>query len=328
MITLPENITLPRRRPAAEVRLDANESPFNTPNNLYPDAEMTALREAWGQHERIPARCICFTRGTEEAIDLALRLYALPTRDSVAAPAPTRSVYRRRAQLNRLEYREARLRADDYALDVEALLDVVSVTTKVIILCSPNSPTGGTCSLSQVEDVLSLFDGMVIVDESYVDFAPETTCLSLLNRYDNLIILRSFSHAWGMAGLNLAAVVARPEVIDDFRRIGYAYPVDTLAQGALRQMVARRLDVDKWARQIVNERLKVEIALRQLPECIKVYPSQANFLLVRFTEPQALYKYLLANGIAVCPVDGCLRITIGLPWQNSALLGALRRRMD
>lgn len=323
---MPENIPRPWHRPLAEVRFDANESPFNCPNNLYPDSEMLTLRDTWGLHERIPARCIYLTRGTEEAVDLAMRLYAVPTHDSVAAAAPTRSLYRRRALINRLEYREARLTADDYALDVEALLDVVSQTTKLIFLCSPNSPTGNVLRKGQIEDVLDLFDGMVVVDESYIDFAPEQTCLELINRYPNLIIVRSFSHAWSMAGVRLAAVVARPEVIDEFRRIGFTHPVDSLAEREAMNMVQRRLDVDKWVRQIVNERIKVEIALNELPECTKVYPSQANFLFVRFTDTQAVYKYLLDNGIAVYPVEGGLRITIGLPWQNSALLGALRRR--
>lgn len=326
-MNIPENIPMPRRRSQADIRLDANESPFNMPDSQYPDADMLDLRERWGLHERIPAQCIYLTSGTEEAVDLAMRIYAVYGRDSVLSVEPTRSVYRRRAMINRLEYRQVKLKDETFALDVEALLDAVSATTKMIFLCSPNSPTGNVLDKERLADVLELFDGMVVVDESYIDYAPEFTCLELLNRYRNLIILRSFSHAWSLAGIRLAAVVARPEVTEGFRRIGWAHPVSSLTEREVLQMLPRRLDVDKWVRQTANERVKVEVALKELPECVKVYPSLANFVLVRFVDTMAVYKYLLANGIAVYPVCGCLRITIGLPWQNSALLGALRRRV-
>jgi len=177
-----------------------------------------------------------------------------------------------------------------------------------------------------VEMALQLFDGMVVVDESYVDYAPEKTMLGLLNRYDNLILLRSFSHAWASAGLRLAAVVARPGVTGSLRRVGWTHPVSSVVARAAQEMVRRRLDVDKWVRQTVCERAKVAAALRELPECEKVFPSDANFLLARFSDSASLCKYLLAQGIAVRDVGGFLRISIGLPGENSALLGALRRR--
>lgn len=323
---LPDTILSPRRRPAASVRLDANESPFNTPDNRYPDAELLNLRSTWGAHEHIPPQCVYFTGGTEEAIDLAMRVYALPGRDCVAGVIPTRSIYKRRALVNRLEYREAKLREEDFSLDTDALIDVVSQTTKMIFLCSPNSPTGNALRRSDVETVLQLFDGMVVVDESYVDYVPEATIVDLLNRYRNLIVLRSFSHAWASAGLRLAAVVAHPDVISDFQRVGWVHPVSSMVARAAQEMVSHRLDVDKWIRQTICEREKVAAALNDLPECVKVFPSVTNFLLVRFTDPDAVYKCLLDQGISVRAAGDCIRITIGLPRENSALLGALRRR--
>lgn len=324
---LPENMKAPRQRPKAKVRLDANESPFNAPYNRYPSEEhLSELKKNLGKHERIPEECIYFTHGTEEAVDLLMRVYALPTRDSVVAAEPTRSIYKRRAVVNRVEYREAALRETDYELDAERVLEAVSDTTKMIFLCSPNSPTGNLLDANEVETILQLFEGVVVVDESYIDFTPQSSVLHLLNKYNNLVVLRSFSHAWSMAGLHLAAVVAYPEVIKNLTCVGLVHPVSMIVEDAAQRMVKNRLDVDKWVRQIVDERNKVRMALSDLPECQHIYHSDANFLLVRFTDTQTVYKYLLKNGIATLPVKGCLRITIGLPNENSALLGALRRR--
>lgn len=314
-------------RTRVEVQLDANESPFNAPNNRYPDGGLLPLRQLWGRHERIPVQCIYFCNGTEEAVDFCMRIFALPCRDSVASVRPTRSIYQRRAAANRLEYREADLCVADFSLNVQKLLDTVSATTKVLFLCSPNSPTGNLLESAEIEKVLRSFGGMVVVDESYIDYLPQATVLGLLNTYKNLVILRSFSHAWASAGVRLAAVVAHPEVISKFERIGFTHPVGSLVIKYAEQMVARRHDLDKWVRQIIEERVKVIAALRQLPECEVVYPSVTNFVLVRFIDTPAVYKYLLKQRIAVKPVHGALRITIGLPGENSALLGALRRRV-
>uniref|UniRef100_UPI0015B14F93 aminotransferase class I/II-fold pyridoxal phosphate-dependent enzyme n=1 Tax=Alloprevotella sp. TaxID=1872471 RepID=UPI0015B14F93 len=328
MKQLPENMKAPRIRPKAKVRLDANESPFNSPYNRYPDEkDLGELKHNWGKHERIPASCIYFTHGTEEAVDLLMRVYALPNRDSVVAAEPTRSIYKRRAIINRVEYREAALKENDFELDAERVLEAVSDTTKIIFLCSPNSPTGNLLDAQSIETILQLFDGIVVVDESYIDFVPHKSVLPLLNKYQNLVILRSFSHAWSMAGLHLAAIVAYPNVISNVNCVGLVHPISMVVEETAARMVKNRLDVDKWVRQIVDERNKVRLALSDLPECKHIYHSDANFLLVRFTDTMAIYKYLLKNNISTLPVKGCLRITIGLPNDNSALLGALRRRM-
>lgn len=326
-MNIPNTIQIPTNRPQATIRLDANESPFNTPDNRYPSMDLNEFRTAWGLPEHIPASCLYFTSGTEEAIDLSMRIYAMPNRDSVVSIVPTRSVYYRRALINHLEYREASLGEQDFSLNAETLLDNVSQTTKMIFLCSPNSPTGNVLQSSDIELILQLFNGMVVVDESYVDYTPQSTVLKMLNNYSNLIILRSFSHAWSSAGLRLAAVIARPNVITDFQRIGYVHPISSPVVRMAKELVNNRLDVDKWIRQIISERTKVASALKDLPECEKVFPSETNFLLVRFTNSHVIYAYLLSQGIAVKEIGNFLRITIGLPHENSALLGALRRRV-
>lgn len=324
---LPDNISHIRVRPKASVMLDENESPFNAPYNRYVEEHsLTTLKNNFGKHEHIPSKCIYFCNSTEEATDLLMRIYALPNRDSVVAISPTRSIYKRRALINRLDYREAPLRENDYELDANQVLNAVSETTKIIFLCSPNSPTGNLLDTKEIELILQLFDGMVVVDESYIEFCPQASVVPLLNKYKNLVILRSFSHAWSMAGVHVAALIAYPEIIESVTKVGFIHPISQPATDIVADMVSHRLDVDKWSRQIIDERTKVQLALSDIPECKHIYHSDANFLLVRFTDCQSVYKYLLKAGIAVKPINGCLRITIGLPQDNSALLGALRRR--
>lgn len=324
---LPESIKAPRPRAKAKLHLDANESPFNAPYNKYPDDNaLRSLKRSWGRHEHIPEKCIYLCGGgTEAAVDLIIRANALPNRDSVVAAEPTRHIYKRRALANRIDYREAALRETDFELVADQVFDAVSDTTKIIFLCSPNSPTGNLLNRDEIESILQLFDGIVVVDESYIDFAPQASVLELLNKYANLVILRSFSHAWSMAGIHLSAIVAYPDVIEELNKIGLTHPVSTPVIDMAANMVRHRLNVDKWARQIIDERNKVQLALSDLKQCQHIYHSDANFLFVRFTDNAAMYKYLVKNGIAVHPAKGCLRISIGLPTENSELLGALRR---
>lgn len=311
----------------SELKFDANESPFNSPMNRYPDATAATLRESWGRHERIPASCIYFCNGTEEAVDHVMRIYAPERTDSVVSVTPTRSVYKRRAEINRLVFREVELRPDNFELDAEALLDSVDNSTRLIFLCSPNNPTGNLLDSESIETILDLFEGMVVVDESYIDFIPQATLLKLLNKYKNLILLRSFSHAWSSAGARLASVVAHPEVIKKLERVGFTHPISSLVIAYAEELMERRLDIDKWSRQVIDERTKVVAALKDVPGCLEIYPSVTNFLLVRFDEVDSVYQYLKSQGIAVRPIHGALRITIGLPGENSALVGALRRRV-
>lgn len=326
-MNLPNNIQRAAERATAEIRLDANESPFNTPDNRYPDNELTLLKKNWGAYERIPERCVYFTNGTEEAVDLAMRTLAVPTRDDIIITPPTRSVYERRAAANRLSCREVALNEDDFSLNVEAVLNAVGTSTRIIFLCSPGSPTGNLLSRDSVETLAGLFDGYIIIDESYIDFTPQATLLPLLNSYSNVVILRSFSHAWSAAGLRLASVIAHPEVIEDLTRVGLTHPLSSPVIRAATHLVSHRLDVDKWARRLIDEREKVVLALSQLPSCKKIYPSCTNFILTRFDRPEDVHRDLSEAGISVRLLGEYIRITIGLPNENSALIGALRRRI-
>lgn len=326
-MNLPNNTSNLRVRPKASIQLDENESPFNAPYNRYVDGNsLTNLKDCWGKHEHIPSKCIYFCNGTEEATDLLMRIFTVPNRDNIVTISPTRSIYKRRAFINHLDYFDAPLSENNFNLDASSLLNVVSDTTKIIFLCSPNSPTGNLLNINEVELILQLFDGMVVVDESYIDFCPQASVVPLLNKYKNLIILRSFSHAWSMAGVHVAAIIAYPNVIERITKVGLIHPISRPAEETIMNMVAHRLDIDKWVRQIIDERSKVKLALSDIPECKQIYHSDANFLLAKFENPQIIYKYLINNNIAVKPINGYLRISIGIPKDNSALLGALRRR--
>lgn len=310
------------------IALDKNELPFNTPYNRYPkDSDILGLAERWGMHEGIPPTCIYFSRGTEDAVDLLLRLYAHDPKDHVVTFTPSREVYLKRAQVNRVATSVVPLSVDNgFAIDTEKVFSVVQDNTKLIFICAPNSPTGNLPDRETVEFILNLFDGYVVIDESYIDFVPGETFVELLNKYPNLIILRSFSHAWGAAGLRLAAVIARPEQIRRIKHIGPSSPLSLPVIRQAEELVRRRLDVDKWIRQVVSEREKVALALSELPECKRVFPAVANFLFVEWEHASDAYRSLLSQGIGVCLLGKYLRITIGLPHENSALIGALRRR--
>lgn len=313
------------------LRLDANESPFNSPECRYPDPQLTRLKTLWGRHEGIPAKCCYLCSGTEQAVDLTVRLFCNPGLEEVVALTPSRSVYARRAQLNEVRCTQVPLTDETFALNADAVVESVRHNTKVIFLCNPNSPTGNVLSAESIATLADLFAGIVVVDESYVDFAPNQSAVRLINDHPNVVILRSFSHAWASAAVRLAVVVAHPSLIKYYECMGLTHPVSTLVADYAERLVRRRLDVDKWVRQIIDERAKVVLALRQLPVCTKVFPSETNFLMVRLKNCDNVVRYLQEQGVAVLPLEGdnrvadCVRITVSLPVDNSRLLGALRK---
>ena len=337
------------------LRLHANESPFNSPFNRYPASNYADLKQEWGRHEGIPAKCCHLVRGTEEAVDLVLHTFCTPGKDRSLTVAPSRRVYVRRSELHGVECSEALLRAEDFSLDVDALLEKVSLQTKVIFLCNPNCPTGNLISAEGIAELAELFEGIVVIDESYIDYCPTFTSLQLLNRFSRIIILRSFSHAWAAAGARLCMMVGHPDMIYYLQAAGLSHPVSSPEIEYAKELFTRRSDVDKWTRQIVEERMRMACALAQLPFCKKVYPSVTNFLLVKVENASRLCAYLEQQQIAVTcftnaaqgkssgtqsdgratvptpraakdnrPTD-CIRITISLPSENSKLLGALRK---
>lgn len=310
------------------VWLDANENPYENGVNRYPDPHQKALKERVAALKGVAAdRIFIGGAGSDEAIDLTFRIFCEPGRDNAVAIAPSYGVYKVAAATNDVALREVQLGLD-YSLPVEALLEAADERTKLMWVCSPNNPTGNAFATEQLEALADAFGGMLVVDEAYVDFSPKGTLLAALDRHPNLIVLQTMSKAWGMAALRLGMAFADPRVAELFARVKYPYNVN----GPTQAEVARRMEggVQAQVAEIVAEREWLREALADVPCVRQVFPSDANFLLVRVDAPDALYDHLVDQGVIVrnrnrvkgC--EGCLRLTIGTPQENCRLLQLLR----
>ena len=314
----------------ARVFLDANENPYNMPLNRYPDPLQLEVKKLVGKVKGVASEKIFLGNGSDEAIDLVYRVFCRPGVDNVVAIAPTYGMYGVCADVNDVEYRPVLL-DQQIQITAEKLLAACDEQTKVVWICSPNNPTGNHINREAIVEVLRRFEGIVVVDEAYSDFSGEKTFRSVLDRFPNLIVLNTMSKAWGCAALRLGMAYASKEIIDIFNKVKYPYNVNLLTQAKAMEMLADPFKVDEWVRIILQERTKVAAAFADLPICEKVYPSDANFFLARMTDAQAIYDYLVGQGIIVrnrtrvelCA--GCLRITIGNKTENMELLAALRQ---
>ena len=268
--------------------------------------------------------------GSDEAIDLCYRVFCEPKVDNVVAIEPTYGMYKVCADINEIEYRPVLL-DDEFHLSADMLLAACDDHTKLIWICSPNNPSGNNMDRSEVVKVLNNFDGIVVVDEAYSDFSKVKTFRSELNKYPNIIVLNTFSKAWGCAAIRLGMAFAQKEIIDIFNKVKYPYNVNALTQDKALELISDYLDVQDWIRLILMERGHMMKAFLDLPICNKVYPTDANFFLAKMTDAQAIYDYLVDKGIIVrnrtrvqlC--NNCLRITIGSRNENAELIGALRQ---
>lgn len=313
----------------AHVFLDANESPYNAPYDRYPDPIHEDLRFQLACLKGVRPEQIFMGNGSDEAIDLVYRIFCTPGTDNVVAIAPTYGMYQVCAEVNDVEYRSVLLN-DDFSLDADRLLAAVDGNTKVIWLCSPNNPTGVALSHESIEQVLKGFDGIVVVDEAYSDFSSSKPFRFELNKYPNLVVLNTMSKAWASAAIRLGMAFASEEIIGLFNKVKYPYNVNQLTYEQAMRMVKQAAKVEKWVKEIMWERDRMVPALKELSICKYVYPSDANFLLVRMTDADSIYHYLVDKGIIVrnrnrvILCGNCLRITIGTAQENCELLGALR----
>lgn len=314
----------------AHVFLDANENPYNKPFNRYPDPLQTELKEELSKVKNVRTEQIFLGNGSDEAIDLPYRIFCRPGIDNAVAIEPTYGMYKVCADINDIEYRAVVL-DDNYQLTADKLLAACDQNTKIIWLCSPNNPTGNNLNRKEIEHVLNGFEGIVVVDEAYSDFSNEKPFRLELDKYPNLIVLNTFSKAWGCAAIRLGMAFAAPGIIDLFNKVKYPYNVNLLTQKQALEALKLRFEVNDWVRILIQERSRVMTAFLELPTCKHVYPTNANFFLARMTDAQAIYSYLVAKGIIVrnrnriqlC--ENCLRITIGTKGENNELLGALRQ---
>lgn len=308
------------------VWLDANESPYDNGINRYPDPHQRQLKRQIAAMKGVREEQVFLGNGSDEAIDLAYRIFCTPGRDNAVAISPTYGMYRVAADMNDIELREVPL-GRDFSLPVEALLGAADSRTMLLWLCSPNNPTGNVFPAAEIERLLRRFEGMVILDEAYIDFADGEGFLPRLGEFPNLIVLQTASKAWGMAGLRLGMAFAAEPVAELFSRVKYPYNLNVLTQ----QTAARQLEAGIGSRVelIRRERGRVAEALAAAACIERVYPSQANFLLVRTADADRLYEALIRAGVIVrnrsrvAGCEGCLRITIGTPEENDRMLNTV-----
>ena len=314
----------------AKVFLDANENPYNSPYNRYPDPLQTELKAAISKVKGVPAENIFLGNGSDEAIDLPFRCFTRPGIDNVVAIEPTYGMYKVCADINDVEYRPVTLN-DNFQLEADRILAACDDNTKIVWLCSPNNPTGNSLNRDEIVKILDWFDGIVIIDEAYIDFAKQQSFCHYLAKYPNLIVLHTMSKAWGCAAIRLGMEIAHQDIIGIFNKVKYPFNINMFTQQKALEIIKNPFDIDKWRRLLLGERTRMSDAFRLLPICEEVFPSDANFFLARMTDAQAVYDYLVSRGIIVrnrtriTLCRECLRITIGTKTENNELLAALRQ---
>lgn len=310
------------------VWLDANESPYDNGVNRYPDPHQKQLKQALAHLKGVDTAQIFVGNGSDEAIDLCFRIFCEPGQDNVVAIAPTYGMYGVAAAINNVAVREVPLDAETYALNVDHMLAAVDEHTRLMWVCSPNNPTGNAFELADLERLANNFNGILVVDEAYADFSEKGSMLLVLDKHPNLVVLQTLSKAWGMAGLRLGLAFAAEPIAQLFARVKYPYNVN----GPTQQEVMSRLETephDAHVAEVVAQRQMLAKALSDLACVVKVFESDANFLLVKVTDADKIYDQLVAEGIIVrnrnkvVGCEGCLRLTVGTPHENQRLLKVL-----
>jgi histidinol-phosphate aminotransferase len=318
----------------ASVYLDANENSWGSPVaeafNRYPDPLQWQLKFAIARVKGVPAENIFIGNGSDEVIDLALRIFCEPGRDNIIICPPTYGMYEVSADINAVEVRKALL-TPDFQLDLDTIMNLTDAQTRLIFICSPNNPTGNNMNRADIEWLLNNFNGLVMVDEAYINYSRQKTCISELTTYPNLVVMQTLSKAWGLAALRLGLCFASLDIIDLFNKVKPPYNINK-ASAALGLEALANVD---WVNQAIQDTVLARNALAarllQYPFVEKVYPSDANFLLIKVTDANALYQHLVDGGIIVrnrsrdpgCA--NCLRITLGNTSENEILCAALDR---
>jgi histidinol-phosphate aminotransferase len=314
---------------AASVFLDANENPYNSPWNRYPDPRQVTLKNQLGALKNTPANGIFLGNGSDEPIDLLYRAFCEPGADNVVAISPTYGMYRVAADINNIEYREVLLE-EDFSLDAGKILAATDSSTKLIFLCSPNNPTGNALNQDEIIRIMNNFHGLVILDEAYIDFCPEKSLLGELAEYPGLVILQTLSKAWGLAAIRLGMAFASPEIISVLSKIKYPYNINLLTQQKALEMLQSSDEKELWVKTILAQKEILQKELSQLPLVIKIFPSDANFILVKTTAAKDIYNLLVdrhiivrdRSRVALCGES--LRITVGTGQENQLLIDALK----
>ncbi|MBX2921501.1 MAG: histidinol-phosphate transaminase [Chitinophagaceae bacterium] len=317
----------------ASIFLDANEnslgSPYTQWYNRYPDPHQIKIKNKIAAIKGVPAENIFIGNGSDECIDLLFRGFCNPGKDNVIICPPTYGMYQVSAEINDVEIKKVPL-LDNFQLDLVHLENAVNDFTKIIWLCSPNNPTANSQNREDVEMVLNNFPGLVVIDEAYINFSRHRSFIQELGEYPNLVVLQTLSKAWGLAALRLGMAFASADIIEVYNKIKPPYNIGQATQDIVLKALDHVENVNEMIRIIVQEREALREKLTKLEQVEQVYPSDANFLLVRVSNARAVYHFLLTKGIVVRDrsnvqlCEGCLRITVGSPEENNALINGLK----
>lgn len=318
----------------ASVWLDANENAFGSPLdrnfNRYPDPLQHQLKLKLSEIKGVPPRNMFLGNGSDEAIDILFRAFCRPGVDNVILVPPTYGMYKVSANINDVATKYVNLTAD-FQLNLEGIAEAIDANTRMIFLCSPNNPTGNSLYREDVETVLANFNGLVVIDEAYINYSRQKTFIQELTEYSNLVVLQTLSKAWGLAGLRLGMAFASEEIIEVFNKIKPPYNINQATQELALKALDRVDQVNAWIKETVAERDRLSDSLRKFNFVEFVYPSDANFILVKTSDPKGLYAHLVDGGIVVRDRSnvelcaGCLRLTVGTPQENVALVAALEQ---
>jgi histidinol-phosphate aminotransferase len=317
---------------AAEIFLDANENSFGSPTeksfNRYPDPLQTKIKERIAVWRGQSPEHIFIGNGSDEAIDLLFRVFCEPGNDEIITTPPTYGMYEVSANINDIRVKKVLL-SPDFELSAREVLNAVSEKTKLIFLCSPNNPSGNSLNRLEILKIVENFGGVVVVDEAYADFSDKPSFIDLIVNFPNLVILQTFSKAWGLAGLRVGMAFANDEIIGLLNKVKPPYNVSQIAQETLLAALDKKVEVEKVVAEIVRQRELLAAELQKFSFVTRIYPSDANFLLVKTSDANRIYKYLVEQKIVVrnrtnvelC--QGCLRVTVGTPEENRTLLSVL-----
>jgi histidinol-phosphate aminotransferase len=318
----------------ATVFIDANENSLGSPltkwYNRYPDPHQWKIKEVLSKIKGVAPQHIFLGNGSDECIDLLFRAFCVPGKDNVIINPPTYGMYEVSAHINDVEVRRAVL-LDDFQLDLVHLETLVDEHTKIVWLCSPNNPTANSMNRQDIEVILNNFPGLVVIDEAYINFSRHRSFIQELADYPNLVVLQTLSKAWGLAGLRLGMAFASEAIIEIYNKVKPPYNISQATQELVLKALEEVGQVNDMIRLLVGARERLSLELSALPVVLTVYPSDANFLLVKTKDARGLYGWLLAEGIVVRDrskvelCEGCLRITVGTEQENAALVNAMIR---
>ncbi|MBB5393977.1 histidinol-phosphate transaminase [Mucilaginibacter sp. AK015] len=318
----------------ASVFLDANENAFGSPlsnaYNRYPDPLQHQVKLRLSQIKGVPVRNIFLGNGSDEAIDILFRSFCNPGVDNVIIVPPTYGMYQVSANINDVEARKVLL-TEDYQLDLEGIAEAIDKNTKLIFVCSPNNPTGNSINRDDIETLLANFNGIVVIDEAYINYSRQKTFIQELTEYANLVVLQTLSKAWGLAGLRVGMAFASEEIIEVMNKVKPPYNINQASQLLALEALGNVAQVNAWIKETLEQRDKLVLSLKDLDFVVDIYPSDANFILVKTTNAKGIYDYLVQHGIIIRDrskvelCEGCLRITVGTPDENKTLIQTLQQ---